>query len=488
PDVAWISMPALAYVLVLLTAMGWLLPGLSFFVDRFRLPPLLTLAAVLLLTSTALQVDHYYRVFPPAPGAPAAVGPVEALAANDARLGATERPVVVVAASGGGIRAAVWTAHVLGELERPEAVGPEFPRALRFISAVSGGSVGTLFYLDAFGAPSATPRPVMNAAANGLDAAAWGLAYPDLWRAFLPVLFRVADRDVDRGWALEETWRRRLSDTELRISAWRQRVAEGSLPPAALNATVAETGEQLLLTPLEVPRAWGARSLRESGRLFDMRASTAARLSATFPFVSPMATAALDQRGRLMRPQRPGPHVGDGGYYDNFGVVTAVHWVETVLAGREAALGGRGVLLVVISASPFGPGEVDGPPPMGEGGWLYALAGPGVALARVRSSTQLARNRVELDLLQQKWRLRGVPFSYIIFEQPGPGPLSWKLTDRERDRVLADWREWPNPERLRELRRCFLDIRACQGEPRPPLPQGSPPLGGLPAAAASPRP
>jgi hypothetical protein len=161
-------------------------------------------------------------------------------------------------------------------------------------------------------------------------------------------------------------------------------------------------------------------------------------------------------------------------------VVTSVHWVETVLAGREAAMNARGVLLVVVSASPLGLGEPDRPLPMGERGWLYGTAGPPVALARVRSSTQLARNRVELDLLQQKWRLRGVPFTYVIFEQPGPGPLSWKLTDRERERVLADWGESPNPERLAELRRCFQDIRSCQGEPRLPLPQGPALLGNLP--------
>jgi hypothetical protein len=481
PDVAWISLPALAYVLVILTALSWLLPGLSFFLDRFRLPTLALLGAVLLVNSTVLKVDHFYRVFPPSPDGPPAVTPLEALAANDARLGATDRPVVVVAASGGGIRAAVWTAHVLAQLERPENLGPEFPRAVRLVSSVSGGSVGTMFYLDAFGGRGAAEGTVDNSALNALDDAAWGFAYADLWRAFLPVIFNFTDRGVDRGWALEEVWRRRLSDADLRISSWRRAVAEGSLPPAVLNATIAENGAQLLLTPLEVPRAWRARSLQDAQGLLDLRVSTAARLSATFPWVSPMAIAGLDQGGRrLARPERPGPHVGDGGYYDNFGVASAVNWVETVLAGREAAFSRRGILVVVISASPFGPFDHD-PPSQGERGWFYATVGPLVALAHVRGSTQLMRNRVELDLMQQKWRLRGVPFTYVIFEPSGPGPLSWKLTEHERQRVLAHWGESPNPERLADLRRCFLDMRSCQGEPRPPMPEGPALLGDMPA-------
>jgi hypothetical protein len=47
--------------------------------------------------------------------------------------------------------------------------------------------------------------------------------------------------------------------------------------------------------------------------------------------------------------------------------------------------------------------------------------------------------------------------------------------------VLAYWGESPNPERLADLRRCFVDIRSCQGEPGPPMPKG-------PALLGSPQP
>jgi hypothetical protein len=133
----------------------------------------------------------------------------------------------------------------------------------------------------------------------------------------------------------------------------------------------------------------------------------------------------------------------------------------------------------VISASPLGRRDEAEVSLRSDQGWFYASVGPLVALARVRDSTQLERNRVELDLLQEKWRARGVPFKYVIFEPTGPGPLSWKLTDRERRRVLAYWSEFPNPDRLAQLKACFADLRGCQGEPKPPAPPGPALLGDL---------
>jgi hypothetical protein len=53
---------------------------------------------------------------------------------------------VVVAASGGGITASLWTARVLTALQGE--VGTDFTRSIRLISSVSGGSVGTMYFLD----------------------------------------------------------------------------------------------------------------------------------------------------------------------------------------------------------------------------------------------------------------------------------------------------------------------------------------------------
>ena len=56
-----------------------------------------------------------------------------------------DAPIIVVAAEGGGVRAAVWTAFALARLD--EATCGAFGRRVYAISGVSGGSLGAAFYV-----------------------------------------------------------------------------------------------------------------------------------------------------------------------------------------------------------------------------------------------------------------------------------------------------------------------------------------------------
>ncbi|MEA5537005.1 hypothetical protein [Crocosphaera sp. XPORK-15E] len=92
-----------------------------------------------------------------------------------------EQSLVVVAASGGGIQASGWTAQVLAGLQNK--IGEDFTKAIGLISSTSGGSVGTMFYLNQFndqGILSEPQKLIKNATDDWLDSVGWGLAYPDL--------------------------------------------------------------------------------------------------------------------------------------------------------------------------------------------------------------------------------------------------------------------------------------------------------------------
>src|SRR5439155_14785155 len=69
---------------------------------------------------------------------------------NNERVRATgQKPVlVIVCASGGGAPAAAWTAKVLTGLQ--QEMGPEFIRSIRLISSVSGGALGSLYYVASY--------------------------------------------------------------------------------------------------------------------------------------------------------------------------------------------------------------------------------------------------------------------------------------------------------------------------------------------------
>jgi hypothetical protein len=118
-----------------------ILTALTFYFDRYRIPVFLLL--ILLITGASL-LNNPESTFYARPVEPLKVvsllSPREILAKSPAR-------VVVVAAAGGGIQSSGWTAQVLAGLTEENAT---FREHLKVISGVSGGSVGTVFYLASY--------------------------------------------------------------------------------------------------------------------------------------------------------------------------------------------------------------------------------------------------------------------------------------------------------------------------------------------------
>jgi len=130
----------LTYVLLLNLVLTWFVGFAGFVLDRSRVPLVAWLALWAVIVSYGIDrifsTDHIYRTVPMPKAVPLA-------SAADLLRGAD--PVVLIAASGGGIQAAAWTARVVTGLEEVDG----FRQRLRLISAVSGGSVGTMNALAA---------------------------------------------------------------------------------------------------------------------------------------------------------------------------------------------------------------------------------------------------------------------------------------------------------------------------------------------------
>jgi len=129
-------------------------------------------------------------------------------------------------------------------------------------------------------------------------------------------------------------------------------------------------------------------------------------------------------------------HLGDGGYFDNFGVFSALDFLQRVDWG--ALSGGqphpvRRVILVEIRASPEGEGRPD------RGGFKYSAFGPLLAMNAVRNSSQIGRNDEEVDLLRREWLGQGLVLCRVVFPLAVAGPLSWHLTQEERATLQAAW-------------------------------------------------
>lgn len=444
------TVPALCSALLLMLMLGWLLSGLTFFFDAWHIPTLLIIGAVGFLTAQSNRSDHFYHLQKMRTTSHAPDPYTTIVASAQAR-------VIVAAANGGGVQAGAWAAQVLYGLY--EECGEPFQRSLRMISSVSGGSVGNAFFVHWLDNRGDARRPDEAATMSSLDEVAWGLVWPDFLRALVPWLLGGL---IGRGRALERAWllngARRLTargKMDEPLSSWNERVAEGNLPAVVMNATIAETGERLLIATTQlVDRTHGRARVDAAelhtinGETFDVGVVTAARLSASFPYVTPAARA--DGPGPL-------PHVVDGGYYDNYGMATMVEWLDEALTGARGKV--KSVLVVQIHGAPVDPGSSDRRHTKGRG-WFYQAFAPLQALLAVRTAGQVAHNDIELELLQQKWSASEIPIHSVTFEFHNPdAPLSWHLTPTEVREIRRVWLNDMEP--CKRLVRQFLEGDDC---------------------------
>jgi hypothetical protein len=177
---------------------------------------------------------------------------------------------------------------------------------------------------------------------------------------------------------------------------------------------------------------------RVNGEELDVAVVTAARLSATFPYVTPAS------RSNASGPQ---PHIVDGGYYDNYGMSTLVEWLDEALA--DTATGKpkvKSVLVLQIHGAPVQTDQREGRHAKNRG-WFYQAIAPLMTLTAVRSAGQIAHNDIELELLQKKWFETGVPIHSVTFEFSDPNaPLSWHLTPRQQTAIGDTWRNGATPK------------------------------------------
>lgn len=260
-----------------------------------------------------------------------------------------EYPLFVVAAEGGGIRAAYWTATVLGEIQKRN---PCFADQLFALSGVSGGSLGA----GVFTALLAEQKTAQGAFRCGkgiademsldvqrkaqdilgedfLSPVVAAMLYPDLMQRVWPWPVARFDRARALEQAWEQAWRDHMPGSDRFAQAfdqpWRDR-QDVWMPALFLNTTWVETGKRLLVSNLRVlPEKPGDdvefNDVGDLHRFYAEQAlpfSTAIHLSARFSYVSPA--------GGLVKKDKLYGRVVDGGYFENSGATTVIEILKAL--------------------------------------------------------------------------------------------------------------------------------------------------------------
>jgi hypothetical protein len=449
----------------------WFFGALRFHLGRLHVSPLAAWALILLVGY--FYFDHRYEPTVPEEASAPSIDYIDVAAPADENL-------VVVAAAGGGAWAAGWTTRGLEQLISNR---PALREEIRVISAVSGGSVGAAYFIDGLlrdqtsgklpPPASATLHDVrVRSTASTLGTVAYALTFRDFPRL---VTAGVYGPEKDRGQLLEEEWARVAAAPVVGEDVGRRpepkagkralhslstSIRDGAIPAPIFGATVMETGQRLMVTPiafapLDVEKRERERALTLREFLFggiclqemerDLDLWTAARLSATFTYISPPARSWLDD----CPPQKE--HLIDGGYYDEFGVTSALDWLTTVLRARKAGdprLRFKRVLLIELSGFPEPTPDSVKP----ADGLTATLTGPTLtAFLALRQGVATSRNQIDLDRFKHSWNdmLKGrVQIETVAFRPDASrprGPVSWHLTSEEIKHLNAEWGPGTDP-------------------------------------------
>jgi hypothetical protein len=361
--------------------------------------------------------------------------------------------LVLVAVSGGGLRAAVWTAAVLTELEKQERAGGPLltPYNLGFITGASGGMVGATYYTVTLRTAPGDGWHIVDAntlleavAEESLSDIAQRLVFHDLPFAFFP-----GHSDRDRGERLDAALERHLTSRldgkkiVSTVAALREHEQVGAIPSLVYTPMLVEDGRRLFISNANLARQTTSDgALLNGGTLYSRNAFefrdlfadgmkslspwTAARLSASFPYVTPATVLPTVPRRRVV----------DAGYWDNFGVNLSASWLEDCLcvaARREWLSRFRNVLLLQIRDGVLAYSAKVGPKPDDEPTSMIArgaewLSSPPQAVLAARNAVSVYRGDDQVESLSE---ILGDRFSTAVLELDDSASLSWSLTKAE---------------------------------------------------------
>jgi hypothetical protein len=379
-------------------------------------------------------------------------------------------PVYVVAAQGGGIYAAMHAAHFLSYMQ---ARCPNFAHHLFAISGVSGGSVGAAAFAAVMkdaeqrgavkipdtGCADRTGEDPGISAVQVLDDDFWSplqamWLFPDLLQQFLPVGVEIFDRARALEHGLEASWQRSVTQNDLYgprvqsktantmaepfMALWPQGFDKSLFTPAlVLNTTEVDTGRRRLISPFTFegltdlrffPVSCTSASATHEGKIESVPLSTAAVLSARFPWVTPTAWfyKKKDDETTSIKDCAPDEKivtkVSDGGYFEASGVATAldlVHSLENAARGLNVD-----IKLIILTSGGFASDTADG---------LNEALDP----IRTMLNASEARGYIEVGRAERADFARAAAQSGAVLkvklEEYGyPLPLGWSLSDLTR--------------------------------------------------------
>ena len=386
----------------------------------------------------------------------------------------TQPKLVLVAASGGGQRAALWTLKVLQELHSGTE-GTLTQQSFLYTGA-SGGVLGEAFFREIYLRSLSDSRVDLTApsyleqlSADNLNPILFSLLVNDLLFRSQTLDYKGRTYAKDRGFAFEQQLNKNTKGVlDKSLADYKEPESLALIPLLPVTSLITNDGRKLVISPHSMSflgtAAQGTALPNEKKQSVDfmrffaahdpgnLRFLTALRMSATFPFVTP----------NVELPSSPVMKTMDTGLSDNFGIQDALRFMYVF---REwIATHTSGVVLVTIRDS-----EKSAEIPRTESTKIIEkIISPLKNVYGNWDKVQTIQNEVLFSYMAESmpFGLEKVEFEYVpgqLSANPDLGDrdllqrasLNWRLTAKEKKSILASMRTPKNQATLARAREIF---------------------------------
>jgi predicted acylesterase/phospholipase RssA len=405
---------------------------------------------------------------------------------ND-RVGKFRRPIVLVSAAGGGIRAAYFSAAVLGRIADK---CPAIAQNILVVSGVSGGALGAAAYayavrdhgLSGTGDLCDFSIPGRGYYESRLDSmfrrdfltpVMLRAAFPESAQSILPFPINSFDRQLGLELALRTAFADEFHSGRF-DQAFGQPEGQLALPIVMVGATEVVTGDQTIFTDLD-------QELGTLDRTRELNSAAVVANSARFPLISPPgylnAELRRDEKGHALSTKL---EFVDGGYFDNSGaygllsVVSQINYWRVHTRYEEKPIDPETpILWIQISNSPSCVEEME------DNLYLSAMcdkraydyANPSYRLRELAAPLRAvieardAREEMTFDALSNLMNVKGDAdrnrdaFIYVLQAPTEDIPLGWYLSEASANSL--SWQISPKATRKCELNSSRAALADC---------------------------
>ena len=380
-------------------------------------------------------------------------------AKNTSSSEAKKPKMIFLNISGGGLRSALWSIHVMNYLD--SISNNKLFKQTQLVTGASGGMIGAAYYREMKHLESIDSTYLFDAeqlkrniSKDLLNQLAFSIATTDMLIRFQSFHDGNYSYTKDRGWFFEEKLTENLSCFDgKRLQAYEQPELQSEMPMMIFSPSVVNDGRRMLISAQPVSyltqkntdnftSSYSSIEDLEFNSLFsgnnskNIKMTSVLRMNATFPYILPM----------VLMPTEPSIELMDAGIRDNFGTKTSLSFIHNFKKWINRNTSGVVIIQIRDKQKQF---EVDNP---NSGSLLTTLLSPFTNVYKNLLKVHDYNNDQHMNTMGD-WFGGEVDLVTIYMNQEKDDEISmsWHLTPRDKIRIYNSINSNDNKKSFQKL-------------------------------------